>query len=131
MTKPRLRFYCRGTAQVTDVHAQERGVRRCVGRRWQEVLPGRWAWVPTGQPQETEYSADLVKAARDGDLWPADQATAGVCGVAFDATFGGEVAETIKAFKSKVEEDKQPASPAPASESGGGKGKSGGGKGDV
>lgn len=97
----RLRFYARGTALVTDVAAQERGIRRFIGRRFQEVLPGRWAWVPTGEPQAVEYSGDLAKACRDGDLWAADEETARACRVPFDPKYGGELTETIKAFKEK------------------------------
>lgn len=97
----KLRFYARGTALVTDVHAQERGIRRFIGRRWQEVLPGRWAWVPTGEPQTVDYHGDLVKACRDGDLWAADEATAKACRVPFDPKFDNETTETIKAFKEK------------------------------
>lgn len=102
----RLRFYCRGTAQVPDPHAADRGVRRCIGRRWQEAMPGRWAWVPTGEPQEVDYHHDLAKACRDGDLWPADEDTAATCSVGFDPTFGGEGTQTIKDFKSKSEPKK-------------------------
>lgn len=98
---PKLRFYARGTAQVTDVAAQERGIRRCVGRRWQEVVPGRWAWVPTGEPQAVEYHPDYVKAVREGDLWPADEETAKACRVPFDPKFDDETTETIKEFKAK------------------------------
>jgi hypothetical protein len=102
MTTKRLRFYAKGTAQVTDPHAQERNLRRCVGRRWQEVLPGRWAWVPTGEPQEIDYHPDLVKAVKDGDLWPADAETAKAIGVPYDDAFTGDaMTETIKAYKAK------------------------------
>lgn len=97
----RLRFYARGTALVTDPHAAERGVRRFIGRRWQEVDRGRWAWAPTEKPQEVDYHADLAKACRDGDLWPADEATAKALKVGFDPTFGGEKTETIKEFRAK------------------------------
>ena len=100
----RLRFFARGTALVADVHAQEHpthSTRRFIGRRWQEVLPGQWAWTPTEAPQECDYHHDLVRAARDGDLWPADEATALVCKLAFDPTFGGEETETIKAWRAK------------------------------
>jgi hypothetical protein len=124
MAKENLRFYCRGQALVADVHAQERGKRRFVGRRWQEVLPGRWGFCPTEQPEELPYHHDLAKACRDGDLWAADEATAKACGVPFDPDFGGEMAETIKAFKAKAEkakaEKKDDAKAAP-----------GGGKADV
>ena len=102
--KQRLRFYARGTALVADVHAQEHpkhATRRFIGRRWQEVMPGRWAWCPTEAPQECEYHHDLTRACRDGDLWPADEATAKACGVSFDPNFGGEETETIKAWRAR------------------------------
>jgi hypothetical protein len=105
----RVKFYARGTAQVTDPHAQDRGVRRCVGRRWQEVTTGRWAWVPTEDPQEIDYHHDLAKACRDGDLWAADEATAKACGVPFDPSFGGELTQTIKAYKASKTVDAKPA----------------------
>jgi hypothetical protein len=107
----RLRFYCRGTALVEDVHAANRTkpLRRFIGRRWQEALPGRFVWAPTGKPQEVDYHADLVKACKDGDLWPADAATAKACGVGFDPDFGGEHTESIKEFKAKAEADKKAA----------------------
>lgn len=104
MAKPRLRFLARGTSLVADVHAQEHPthpVRRFVGRRWQEVLPGRWSWVPTGEPQECEYHPDLVDAVKKGDLWAADEESAAFCGVGFDPDFGDEETETIKAWKAK------------------------------
>ena len=104
--KARLRFYARGTAQVTDPHAQERGVRRCIGRRWQEVTTGRWSWVPTDKPEECDYHHDLVKACRDGDLWPADQETAELLKLPFDPTFGAEPTQTIREFKAKTEPGK-------------------------
>ncbi len=106
----RLRFYARnyvtpdGTEKnpyVTDPHAQERGIRRFVGRRWQEVLPGRWTWCPTGEPQAIAPHPDLIDAAKKGDLWPADEATAKACGLPFNPAFDAETTETIKAFKEK------------------------------
>jgi hypothetical protein len=121
----RLSFYARRTALVADPHAQERGVRRFIGRRWQEVTTGRWSWVPSGKPQETDYHHDLVKACKDGDLWAATPETATACGVPFDPDFGGEFTESIKAFKAKV---------APAAEVADDKAKAGskpGGKGEV
>jgi len=121
----RLRFYARGSALVTDPHAQERGIRRFVGRRWQEVLPGRWAWCPTGEPQAMASHPDLVKAVRDGDLWPADEVTATACGVAFSEAFDAETTETIKAFREKkaaAEVAKAPPAEPKKPEKSGGKG---------
>jgi hypothetical protein len=103
--KQRLRFYARGTALVADVHAQEHPthpIRRFVGRRWQEVMPGRFAWCPTEAPQELDYHHDLARACRDGDLWPADEETAKAVGVAFDPTFGGEETETIRKWRERA-----------------------------
>ena len=111
----RLRFYARGTALVADVHAQEHPthpVRRFIGRRWQEVLPGQWGWCPTEKPHECDYHHDLARACRDGDLWPADEETAKALGVAFDPNFGGEETETIKAWKARHAPAKAEAQPA-------------------
>ncbi len=104
MAKARLRFYARGTALVADVIAQEHPthpVRRFVGRRWQEILPGRWGWAPKEEAEEHDFHHDLVRACKEGDLWPADAETAKLCGVGFDPEFGGEETETIKAWKAK------------------------------
>lgn len=111
----RLKFYARGTALVTDVHAQERGIRRFVGRRWQEITLGRWAWVPTEKGQELDAHPDLIRACRDGDLWPADEATATTCGCGFDPNFGGERTQTIKEFRA-AQEAAAPAAPNDAHE---------------
>lgn len=103
--KQRLRFYARGSALVADVHAQEHPthpIRRFVGRRLQEVTPGRFGWCPTEAPQEIDYHHDLARACKDGDLWPADEETAKACGVPFDPTFGGEETETIKAWRARA-----------------------------
>lgn len=143
----RLSFFARRDALVSDPHALEREkrpTRRFVGRRWTEVMAGRWAWVPADKPEAIDYHHDLVKAAKDGDLWPADEYTAKVCGLAFDPNFGGEETETIKAWKAKQDAaaaKKDPpaagaaeAEPAPVM-GGGGKKKNdagaAGGKGDV
>lgn len=125
----RLRFYCRATAQVTDPHAQERGIRRCIGRRWQEVTTGRWAWVPSGKAQEVDSHPDLVKACQDGDLWPADEATAKICGVGFDPKFGDELTESIKAKKAQLEDEKKKAAEEEAAKKKA-SGAAAGGKGD-
>jgi hypothetical protein len=54
-----------------------------------------WAWVPTGEVEEVRPHNDLIKACKDGDLWAADEATALVCGVAFDPTFGGDHPDNV------------------------------------
>ena len=37
-----------------------------------------------------EFGNYYLQQVREGALWPADQATAQLCGAAFDATFGGD-----------------------------------------
>jgi hypothetical protein len=83
-----LRFRARGTALVTNFAHLEGGKKSFVGRKFVEVEPGNWGFAPTGEDHELPYAAEYVKACADGDLWPADQATADACGVKFDSTFG-------------------------------------------
>jgi hypothetical protein len=94
----KLRFYARGTAHVSDFDALERPnpLRRFIGRRLTEMEGGRMAFVPKPDPDEVTARPELVKAARDGELWPADEETARACGVAFDPTFAGERANAKK-----------------------------------
>ena len=109
MSRPRLRFYCKGTALITDPHAQDRGLRRFVGRAWRQIAPpigvgpnahpGTWVWAPTGEVEEIDFHFDLLQACRDGELWAADEATAKTCGVPFDPEFGDEKFQTIRDFK--------------------------------
>ena len=109
MSRPRLRFYCKGTALVTDPHAQDRGLRRFVGRAWRQIAPpigvgpnahpGTWVWAPTGEVEDIDFHFDLLQACRDGELWAADEATAKTCGVPFDPDFGNEAFQTIRDFK--------------------------------
>lgn len=109
MSRQRLRFYCRGTALVTDPGAQDRGVRRFVGRAWRQIAPpvgvgpgahpGTWVWAPTGEVEEIDFHYDLLQACRDGELWAADAATAATCRVPFDPDFGNEKFQTIRDFK--------------------------------
>ncbi len=74
-----LRFYAKGTALVCDNERLENGVKAFIGRRYTEVEPGVWGFAPTAEPQEVPYSAEYVKACGDGDLSPADAATAEAC----------------------------------------------------
>lgn len=88
----KLRFTARGTACVPDPHGTEASPqrRRMVGRKHEQIKPGTWAWVPLAKPDELAFHQDLAKAVKDGDLWPADEATAKACGVKFDPMFGVE-----------------------------------------
>lgn len=89
----KLRFHARGTALVSDFDALDRPnpLRRFIGRRYTEITPGRWGFAPTGEAEEVNARPEIIKAARDGELWPADEATAKACGVKFDPKFGGEL----------------------------------------
>ncbi len=77
---------------VPDPHGTESTPqrRRCIGRRHEQVKPGQWGWVATGKVEEIEYHHDISKAITDGDLWPADEATARACSVKWDPTFAGD-----------------------------------------
>jgi hypothetical protein len=92
----KLRFLARGTAHVSDFDALDRPVplRRFIGRKLQEApgAPGRYAFVPTGKPEDVNARPEIIKAAKDGELWPADEATAKACGVQFDPEFGEALA---------------------------------------
>lgn len=89
-----LLVLARGTAMVPDFAAIERPnpLRRFLGRTYRQVAPGQWGFEPKAEAEAVEASADVIKALRDGDLWPADKATADAAGVEFDPKFGGEYA---------------------------------------
>ncbi len=89
----KARVRARGAALCPDFAAIERGVRRMLGRAYQEVSPGQWGWVPNGD-DATPKSREVAYALADGDLYAADAATAAwassVTGksVKFDPSFG-------------------------------------------
>lgn len=89
-----MKFYARGSALVPDLEAHEARVRRFVGRRHDRAggLKGMdengnvfmtGAWPATDHPQEVPYRAEYVQAAKEGDLHPADEETARICGLRF------------------------------------------------
>lgn len=78
---PKLRFLAQGTAMVPDIDAQRSGVRRFVGRKLAIHESGVAMFVPTDEPCEVEYHAEYIQSAKDGELAPADEATAKACGV--------------------------------------------------
>lgn len=88
MTPKKLRFRARGESLVQNFERLEAGIKSFVGRRFLEVEPGVFGFVPTGEIEEVKYGAEYVKACKDGDLWAADQETAAACGVSFDPLFG-------------------------------------------
>jgi hypothetical protein len=49
-----------------------------------------------------DNTREYRKHLKEGDLWPADEATASECGVPFEPTFGGEHAPFPKAEASRL-----------------------------
>src|SRR5262245_59651533 len=100
----KLRFYARGTSYVSDFDALEcpNPLRRFVGRKLTELDGGRTTFAPKSAPEETNARPELIKAAWDGELWPADVETARACGVPFDPTFGGEFTPAKASKKENV-----------------------------
>lgn len=84
----KLRFRARGEALVQNLEKLEAGIKSFIGRKYLQVQPGVWGFAPTGKDEEVVYRAEYVKACKDGDLYPADAATAAACGVSFDPHFG-------------------------------------------
>lgn len=80
-----LKVFTSGRAMVTDHKALSSGVRRYIGRQYDPTLGKAGGWVPNEEPQEIENSADYRQAVREGDLLPADQETASLCGVSFQS----------------------------------------------
>lgn len=140
MPQPPLKFLPRGTGMVTDYGQMRAGVRRFHGFKHDPTLGPKLPLVddkgvPTGAvgnhgafvkqlgevvtvPFEDQHRGEYIRAMRDGDLWPADEYTAQLAGVAFDKTFGGEHDDKAK-LTQKAEIDAarglaaQPLPPAP------------------
>ncbi len=106
-----LSVLARGTASVPLHSAHARGIARFVGRvddvelgtpfvsvdetgqKTQAVMPARVCSAdPTvfARDNDSQEFAELLKALAEGDLWPFDEASARIAGVAFDPTYGGE-----------------------------------------
>lgn len=100
MPKATLLVRRKGTAMVPDYEALPR-VRRFHGWKhdkeagddftvWGTTEVRRQgAWVGHDESVAVPSTTEYIRAIRDGDLWPADQATAQRAGVPFDPTFGG------------------------------------------
>lgn len=78
-----------GSAMVPDYLAMAAGKRAYVGRKWDESLGDgirtQGGWVPTGEivvlePGSPQIFAAYLQHLRDGDLLPADEQTAALCG---------------------------------------------------
>lgn len=78
MADDKVRVLASGTALCPDFDAAEREpmLRRMLGRKYQEVAPGQWGWVPSGEPEAVSKRAEVAHALAAGDLAPADVETA-------------------------------------------------------
>ena len=107
MTPKKLRFRARGEALVQNHERLEAGIKSFLGRKFLEVEPGVFGFVPTGEAEEVKYGAEYVKACKDGDIYPADTETAEACGVAFDSTFGVPKAVSVRSAEKAPPAEKQ------------------------
>lgn len=107
-----LSFLARGSAMVFDLDAHENGVRRFVGRKHDKAIgfPSKdkdgnvtmsGGWPALHEAQAVSARGEYLLACRNGDLWPADEATAQYCGVKFDPRYGGEH-EALKEAKTEL-----------------------------
>ena len=94
MTPTSLLFLPVDKSLVQNFEKLEAGRKCFVGRKYVQVSPpttndpedyGQWGFVPTGEPDRVAYRAEYVRACRDGELEPADAATAAACGVPWHA----------------------------------------------
>lgn len=95
MTPTTLLFLPVDHCLVQNFEKLEAGRKCFVGRKYVQVTPpsdpkdpedfGRWGFEPTGEPDRVAYRAEYVRACRDGELEPADAATAAACGVPWRA----------------------------------------------
>ncbi len=78
-------------AMVTNFEALDAKSRRYVGRQFDpsvgEINPEtqrpQGGWPLRDEPEEVPFRAEYLQAVREGDLIPADKATADLCGVPF------------------------------------------------
>jgi hypothetical protein len=78
MSDDHVRVYARGASLVPDFDAADREppIRRMIARTYSQVSPGQWGWTPSAEPQAVSKRAEIARALADGDLVPADAATA-------------------------------------------------------
>ena len=57
--------------------------RRFIGWQYDSTLGEAGGWTRKEEPEELPYKHEYVKAVKEGDLVPADQETATMCGVKF------------------------------------------------
>lgn len=92
-----MRLLAKGLALAADLEALDAGVKRFIGRHIDRSVGHigpdglkSGGWPANSSPDEKEFRAEYKAYVCDGDLWPADEETAAMCGVDFDPSFGGE-----------------------------------------
>lgn len=76
-----MKVFANGSAMVSDLQALAAGARRYIGRSYDSGLGLAGGWPALMKPQEVPAIAEYVQALKDGDLLPADEETAKLCGV--------------------------------------------------
>lgn len=108
MPDDKIRVRAKGAALCPDFDGLEREppIRRYLGRQYLEVEPGRWGFAPTNKDDVAAKRTELARAIVDGDLWPADEATANWASetigvpVKFDPMFGASAPASSEKSKS-------------------------------
>ncbi len=78
-----LRVLAHEDKSVPNYERLDLGVNCFLGRSFRETEPGRFGFVPTHEIVEVPTRAEYLKALLDGDLSPADEATAKAAGVKY------------------------------------------------
>ncbi len=68
---------------VPDYEALDGGVRRFIGRAFDASVGEAGGWVPKTDCSEIPSTAEYRQAVKQGELTPADELTAKLCGVKF------------------------------------------------
>ncbi len=78
-----LRVRAKGDTLVQNHERLAMGINEFVGRKYaeREGRPGEFGFLPTSDVVELPSRAEYLKALLDGDLLPADEATAKAAGV--------------------------------------------------
>ncbi len=97
-----------GAVLVCNYEALEAGARRFIGRTFLPELGAAGAWPASAEPSKVPVTPEYLKSLRDGSLIAADEATAKLAGIKFDAKALAEAEEGAKEFwaaREKAEKD--------------------------
>ena len=78
-----LKVFPVGNALVTDFEALEAGFKRFIGRKFDATVGDSGGFVPVKGSVEIPNNGEYIHALRAGDLEPADEYTAKLCGKPF------------------------------------------------